>query len=44
MAKKDKIMVAGKRKTAIAKALIQEGTGKITINNIPHENLPEFKN
>ncbi len=43
MVKKDKIMVSGKRKTAIAKALIQEGSGKITINKIPYENLPEFK-
>lgn len=32
--KKQKIMtLAGKRKTAIAKATIQEGDGKITINN-----------
>jgi small subunit ribosomal protein S9 len=41
--KQDKIMVSGKRKTAIAKALIQEGTGKVTINKIPYENLPYFK-
>jgi small subunit ribosomal protein S9 len=43
MAKQDKIMVAGKRKTAVAKALIQEGKGKITINNAPYENMTEFK-
>lgn len=34
-----KIIVAGKRKTSIAKAFIKEGTGKITINNIPFQNL-----
>lgn len=43
MVKKDTLMVAGKRKTAIAKALIQEGNGKVSINNIPFENLNEFK-
>ena len=43
MKKESKIMVSGKRKTAIAKAIIEEGSGKITINNIPHENLSEFK-
>jgi small subunit ribosomal protein S9 len=36
------ITASGKRKTAIAKALIKEGTGKITINNIPYENLPSM--
>jgi small subunit ribosomal protein S9 len=41
--KQDKIMVSGKRKTAIAKALIQEGTGRVTINKMPYENLPYFK-
>jgi len=34
--------VAGKRKTAIAKATIKKGSGKITINNIPYENLQRF--
>ena len=34
-----KIITSGKRKTAIAKARIKEGTGKITINRIPYENL-----
>jgi len=34
-----KIITSGKRKTAIAKARIQEGTGKITINKIPYQNL-----
>ena len=32
-------MVSGKRKAAIAKAVIRPGTGKITINKIPYENL-----
>jgi len=36
-------MVSGKRKTAVAKALIQEGSGKITINKKPYENLSRFK-
>lgn len=34
-----KIITSGKRKTAIAKARIQEGTGKVTINKIPYQNL-----
>ena len=41
---KEKILVvAGKRKRAIAKAKIKEGEGKITINKIPYENLQELK-
>ena len=36
-------MIGGKRKTAIAKALITEGNGKILINKIPYENLDFFK-
>lgn len=43
MVKENRIMVAGKRKTAIAKALIQEGSGKITINKKPYEHFQEFK-
>ncbi len=35
-------MVVGKRKTAVAKALIQEGSGKVTINNRPYENLNQL--
>jgi small subunit ribosomal protein S9 len=34
-----KLTVAGKRKKAIAKAMIQTGTGKITMNKVPYENL-----
>jgi small subunit ribosomal protein S9 len=37
------ITVSGKRKTAVAKATIRKGNGKITINNIPYENLDMFK-
>lgn len=33
------VVVSGKRKRAIANAVIKEGSGKITINNIPYENL-----
>jgi len=39
---KDHITVSGKRKTAVAKATIKPGNGKITINKIPYENLQEF--
>lgn len=38
-----KTVVGGKRKTAIAKATIINGTGKIFINKIPYENLDFFK-
>jgi small subunit ribosomal protein S9 len=34
-----KLTASGKRKSAIAKAKIQIGTGKITINKVPYENL-----
>ncbi len=37
------IMVSGKRKTAIAKATITSGTGRVQINNIPYENLDFFR-
>jgi len=40
--KQDKLMVVGKRKTAIAKALIKEGSGIVHINKIPYQNLNEF--
>jgi len=36
------MMASGKRKTAVAKAAIKEGTGKITINNVNYEHLPFF--
>jgi len=37
------ITVSGKRKTAIAKATIRNGDGKILINKIPYENLDFFR-
>tara|TARA_Y100000310_G_scaffold274929_1_gene291255 strand:+ start:123 stop:551 length:429 start_codon:yes stop_codon:yes gene_type:complete len=39
-----KIRTAGKRKTAIAKAIIKEGTGKVKINKKSYEFLPKIKN
>ncbi|HLD98514.1 MAG TPA: 30S ribosomal protein S9 [Candidatus Nanoarchaeia archaeon] len=42
MAKKDLMIVSGKRKTSIAKASIFPGSGKVTINNIPHNKLFNF--
>jgi len=38
-----KLIVAGKRKKAVAKATISAGKGKILINQMPYENLPFFK-
>jgi small subunit ribosomal protein S9 len=38
----NKIMTSGKRKTAIAKAEIKEGTGKVTINKVNYENFHKF--
>lgn len=35
----NKMVASGKRKSAIAKAVISPGTGKIMINKIPYENL-----
>ncbi len=37
-----KIITSGKRKTAIAKAEIKEGTGKVTINGKNYETLHRF--
>ena len=39
---KTKLTLAGKRKAAVAKATIQEGSGKVTVNKIPYENLTFF--
>lgn len=36
-------IISGKRKTAIAKASITSGTGRIFINNRPYENLDFFR-
>ena len=41
--KDNSLTISGKRKTAIAKATIKSGEGKITINRIPYENLDFFK-
>ena len=40
--KNSKIIASGKRKTAVARAEIKEGTGKITINKINYENFHKF--
>lgn len=37
------IVVGGKRKTAIAKATIKQGTGIVRFNKIPFDNLDTFK-
>lgn len=42
--KTSRIVVSGKRKTAIARAIITEGTGKITINKKDYKNLQMFHN
>jgi small subunit ribosomal protein S9 len=38
----NKIITSGKRKTAIARAIITEGAGKIKINEKPHDILNTF--
>ncbi|MBT3691463.1 30S ribosomal protein S9 [archaeon] len=43
MAIEKNLTVSGKRKTAIAKATIKTGKGKITVNKIPYEHLDMFK-
>lgn len=35
-------MTSGKRKTAVARAEIQQGTGKITLNKVNYETLHKF--
>lgn len=37
-----KIIVSGKRKTAVAKAVLVEGTGKISVNKKDYRNLQMF--
>ncbi len=37
------LIAAGKRKSAIAKAKIKAGTGRVTINKIPYNNLSPFQ-
>ena len=43
MAKQEKVSVSGKRKTAIAKATIKQGSGIIRINKKPYQQLPYFE-
>lgn len=38
----NRIITSGKRKTSVARAIISEGTGNITINKKPYENLQIF--
>jgi len=38
----NKIITSGKRKTAIARAEINEGTGKVTINKMDYTNFHKF--
>jgi len=38
-----KTVVSGKRKTAIAKATIVDGTGNVWINKVPYQNLDFFR-
>jgi len=38
----ERIITSGKRKTAIARAIVVKGTGKITINKKPYGNLQNF--
>jgi len=38
----EKIIVSGKRKSAIARAIVEKGSGKITVNRKPYENLQVF--
>lgn len=39
---KNKIVTSGKRKTAIARAILTEGSGKVSLNNKNYENLQLF--
>jgi len=39
----EKIVVSGKRKRSVARAVISNGTGKITINKMPYELLSNLR-
>ena len=39
----EKIVVSGKRKRSVARAVIVEGTGKIKVNKVSYELLPKFR-
>ena len=41
--RQEKEMVAGKRKTAIAKAIIKKGRGEVRINKKPYQHLPYLR-
>ena len=38
----NRIIVSGKRKSAVARAVLREGSGKVTINKKPHIKLQVF--
>jgi len=40
---KEKIIVSGKRKRSVARAVIFPGTGKIIINKVPYDLLPRLR-
>ncbi|MBS3093560.1 30S ribosomal protein S9 [Candidatus Pacearchaeota archaeon] len=40
---KDTLIIAGKRKTSVAKATIMNGKGRVLINNVPYQNFDFFK-
>jgi len=42
MLNKPKIIVSGKRKTSIARAILKEGSGKVTINRKDYKKLHNF--
>jgi len=39
----EKIVVSGKRKRSVARAVIKQGTGKVTVNRQTYEFLPFFR-
>ena len=39
----NRIITSGKRKTSIARAIITDGTGKVTINKKPYETMQRFE-
>ena len=41
-ATKDKIITSGKRKTAVARAILTDGSGKVSLNKQNYENLQLF--
>jgi small subunit ribosomal protein S9 len=41
--RQEKIIVSGKRKRSVARAVICKGDGKVSINKIPYEFLPKLR-